>query len=692
MSVSETVHLSMTDGVAVLTIDHPPVNTLDVGVRRRLVDALRNADQDDSVRAVLLLGKGKLFSAGADIKEFGRTHQPPTLHELHETVEGLSKPTVVGIHGTALGGAVETALCCTYRVADRSAQMGLPEVHLGLVPGAGGTQRLPRLVGAERALKIMVGGENVDAETALSIGLIDKIVDELTPDAIAFARSVSDDPRPRAKVRDMTERLEASRKDEGLFGRFRDSIARKTRGFDAPEAIVRCVEDAVRKPFEEGLRAERERFAELLDGPKAQAQMYAFFAQRRAAKIPGMGDETPRLPVNRIGIIGAGTMGGGISMCFLNAGLRVTIVEASREALDRGQATIRSNYQRSAKRGRLDPDEVDRRLKLLTPSLSIEDLADCDLIIEAVFEEMELKKETFRQIDEVAKENAILATNTSALDINEIAAVTGRPEFVLGTHFFSPANVMRLCEVVRADKTSEQVLATVMRLAKQIGKVAVVSGVCHGFIGNRILFARQAQADRMILEGAMPWDVDRVLYDFGMPMGPFAMLDLAGLDIGWNRATSKGETIQDVLCEIDRRGQKTGAGYYAYDADSRAKMPDPKVEQIIIEFSGKRGIERRSFSDDEILQRLTLPMINEGAKILDEGIAARPSDIDVVWVNGYGWPTYRGGPMHHADRIGIRSVLDQLREFQQADGDASWQPSPLIERMAEDGTSFGELN
>jgi len=690
--ISDTVALDVEHGVAIVSIDNPPVNALSRSVRDGLHQAVVKADGDDSVTAVLIICKGRTYIAGADIREFGQPPSGTPLFDVHDAIESASKPVISTIHGTALGGGLETALCCHFRVAVDSAQFGLPEVKLGLLPGAGGTQRLPRIVGVQKALQMMTSGEPIGAGTALDSGLIDEIVSDLLEGGLAFAKKVVAEGRPLAKVRDLDEKIKEARSDPGLFDQFRSSIARKTRGFDAPEAIIQCVEDAIAKPFDECLQGERERFKKLIKGEKSAAQRYYFFAERQANKIPDVPKDTPKIPIQKVGMVGAGTMGGGISMNFLNAGIPVVIVEENQEALDRGLGIIKKNYDRTAKRGRITAADIEERMARLSPSLSLEGLADCDLVIEAVFENLELKKEVFQKLDAIVKDGAILATNTSALDVNAIAASTKRPEFVVGTHFFSPANIMKLCEVVRGDRTSKEVLATVMDLARHVGKVAVVSGVCHGFIGNRMLFQRGVQSQKMIFEGPMPWDVDRVLYDFGMPMGPFAMSDLAGLDIGWDPKTSKGETLRDRLCEMDRRGQKTGAGYYNYDPETRAGSPDPMVEELIQEFSQKKGVTRREFSDDEILQRAIYPMINEGAKILEEGMSSRPSDIDVVWVNGYGWPMYRGGPMHFADSIGLPDVLATLKEFQERDGDDFWQPAPLIEKLVGEGKDFKDLN
>ena len=691
-AVTDMVDMETRDGVAVVTIDNPPVNALSEGVRTGLYEAVTRADADDAIKAILIICKGRTYIAGADIREFGKPPSGKQLPEVHAVIEGASKPVISAIHGTALGGGLETALCCHFRVAVSSALFGLPEVKLGLLPGAGGTQRLPRVVGVEKALEMMTSGDPVGADFALEYGLIDEIVDDLMAGGLNFSKKVVEEGRPLVKVRDSNEKIEAAKKDPELFANFRKRIARKTRGFEAPEAIIQCVEDAVSKSFEEGIQGEMERFIGLVTGPQSAAQRYYFFAERQANKIPNLSKDVELIPVMTVGIIGAGTMGGGIAMNFLNVGIPVTIVEVSQAALDRGVGVVRKNSERSAKRGRITMEDVEGRMTKMTPTINIEDIAGCDLVIEAVFENMELKKEIFTKLDSIMQPGAILASNTSALNLDEIASVTQRPEMVIGQHFFSPANVMRLLEVVRGAKTSDAVLATTMALAKKIGKVAVVSGVCPGFIGNRMLYKRGRQAQKMIFEGPMPWDVDDVLYDFGFPMGPFAMSDLAGLDIGWDKSQSKGETVRDRLCEMDRRGQKTGAGYYNYDPHTRAKSPEPIVEEIIKEFSEKMGKTRREFSKEEILQRCIYPMINEGAKILEEGMSYRPSDIDVVWVNGYGWPVYRGGPMYYADTIGLDKVMQRLKEFQEQDDDDFWEPAPLIKKLVAEGKGFKDMS
>jgi len=687
-AITEMVDLERRGNVALLVIDNPPVNALSQGVRQGLVEGLAVANEDPEVEAVVLVCRGRTFIAGADISEFGKPPSPPSLFEAIDGLEAGPKPTIAAIHGTALGGGFEIALACHYRVAVKSARFGFPEVKLGLLPGAGGTQRLPRLVGPQRALEIVTSGNMFGTDEALDTGLIDKIVDgDLTDGAVAFAVEVVSENRPLVKIRDIHDKVEAARGKPEIFAEFRRKIARKSRGFMAPEYNVRCIEAAVNLPFDEGIAKEQELFRELLASDQSAAQRYYFFAERQAAKIPDVPRDTPQIQIESVGIIGAGTMGGGIAMNFANVGLPVTITEMDQAALDRGLAVVRKNYERTAKSGRISPDDVEKRMDLITGTLDYGDLADCDIVIEAVFENMELKKKIFVQIDEICKDGAILATNTSALDVNEIAAVTRRPESVIGLHFFSPANIMRLLEVVRGEKTSDEVIATSMALAKRIGKIAALVGVCRGFVGNRMLYGRGVEANKLILEGAMPWDVDDVLYEFGFPMGPFAMSDLAGLDIGWQKETSTSSTIREVLCEQGRRGQKTGKGFYVYNPETRAKSPDPVVEKLVLEFSEKEGVERREIGEEEILERCLYPMVNEGAKILEEGIAIRSSDIDVVWVNGYGWPVYRGGPMFWADSIGLDKIVARMDEFQQKHGDF-WKPATLLRKLADEGKGF----
>jgi len=687
-NVNAVTDLQVEGGIAVVTLDSPPVNALSAAVRDGLDAAFARAIDDASVSAIVLICAGRTFIAGADISEFGKAMTGASLFDVQNRIEGAPKPVVAAIHGTALGGGLEVALTCHYRVAVPSAKLGLPEVKLGLLPGAGGTQRLPRIVGAAKALEMVTSGTPVGAKAGLDMGLVDELAPEdgLKPAAIAFAQTVVAEKRPLKKVRD----LEVKGGSPELFAEFRKANARKFRGFDAPEANIKCIEAAATLPFEAGLKRERELFVGLMAGVQSAAQRYVFFAERQAAKIPNLPKDAELRTIRKVGVLGAGTMGGGITMNFLTAGIPVTIVEVKEDALQRGVGIIRKNYEATAAKGRMKPDAVEAAMGRLTPTLDFAALADCDLVIEAVFENMDIKKDVFARLDAVVKPGAILATNTSYLNVDEIAAATKRPQDVVGMHFFSPANVMRLLEVVRGDKTAPDVLATVMELAKKIGKIAVVAGVCHGFIGNRMLAPRQREAQKLLLEGAMPWDIDRVLVEFGMPMGPFQMSDLAGLDIGWSAATSKGETLRDRLCEMDRRGQKTRAGFYDYD-ETRKAIPSPVVEKMILDYAAEKGVNRRPISDEEILERCLYPMVNEGAKVLEEGKAYRGSDIDIVWINGYGWPVYRGGPMFWGDTVGLKTIVERLRHYQNSGGD-DFAPSKLLVELAESGgklSSYG---
>jgi 3-hydroxyacyl-CoA dehydrogenase len=690
-AINSVTDLTREGDIAVLTVNSPPVNALSANVRDGLSAGIAQAAADPAVKAIVLICDGRTFIAGADISEFGKPPKGASLHDVQAAIEGGAKPVIAAIHGTAFGGGFELAQACHYRVAVPSAQFGQPEIKLGIIPGAGGTQRLPRLIGVEKALEANVSGNPFSAKLAHEWGAVDALVEEgkLREGALAFARKVIDTRMPLRKVRDLNDKIEAARGHREIFDKVRRDNARKYRGFEAWQAVIRAVEAAVDLPFDEGMKREREEFMNLVLTPQARAQRYVFFAERKVWKIADVPDTTPTLPIKKVGVIGAGTMGGGISMNFLNVGIPVTIVETAQPALDRGLATIRRNYENTAKKGRLKQSDVETRMGLLSPGLNLDALSDCDLIIEAVYENMDIKKEVFRKLDKIAKPGAILASNTSYLNIDEIASVTGRPDHVLGMHFFSPANVMRLLEVVRGEKTAKPVIATVMQLARKIGKIAALVGVCHGFVGNRMLHQRQREAGKLILEGAMPWDVDRVIYDFGFPMGPFAMSDLAGLDIGWSKETSKSSTIREILCEMDRRGQKTGAGFYDYD-ESRNAKPSPVVEKIILDFAAKKGINRRTISDEEILERCIYPMINEGAKILEEGKAQRASDIDIVWINGYGWPVYRGGPMFYADLVGPEKVLAKMKNFEATMGE-DFKAAPLVEKVVAEKKQLQDL-
>ena len=683
-TINDVTNLDINENIAILTLNSPPVNALSANVREGLDIGIKAAIANNNVEAIVLICDGRTFIAGADISEFGKEPKGPSLFEVQEELENSPKPIIAAIHGTALGGGLEVALTCHYRIAVPSAKCGLPEVSLGLLPGAGGTQRLPRLVGVEQALKMVTSGTHLSADKCLKSGLIDKMASEnqLLEDSTSFAKEIIANNRPLKKVRDMDEKVIAARGNDQLFSDFRKSIARKTRGFLAPEYNIQCIEAAVNKSFEEGIKVERDLFLKLVTGNQSAAQRYFFFSQRQVAKIPDIPRETEKLKINEVGIIGAGTMGGGIAMNFANANIPVTIVEQNQERLDKGIGIIRKNYENTASKGRISIEDVEKRMSLINGDVSINSLSEKDLIIEAVFENMDLKKEIFSKLNTVAKNGAILATNTSGLDINEIASTTDRPENVIGLHFFSPANVMKLLEVVRGEKTSNEVIATSMAMAKSIGKIAALVGVCPGFVGNRILAQRQREANKLILEGALPWDIDDALFDFGFPMGPFAMSDLAGLDIGWNKETSRGETIREKLCENDRFGQKSGKGFYIYD-ENRNKSSDPEVEELIINFAQEKQIKRRSINKEEIIERCLYPMINEGFKILEEGMAIRASDIDIIWINGYGWPVYEGGPMFYGNLIGFEKILKWLKKMEEEYG-ADFTPSPYLEKVVKE--------
>ncbi len=678
--------------VAVITVDNPPVNALKHEVRAGLAEALRRARDDAAIGAVVITCAGRTFFAGADITEFGKPPQAPGLGEVIAAIEAMPKPVVAALHGTALGGGFEVALACHFRVAAPTARVGLPEVKLGLLPGAGGTQRLPRLVGPEKALQMIVSGEPIAAAEALADGVIDEIATgDLTADAIAFARRVVAERRPLRRVRDRDDKLAAARADSTRFDEAAAALTRRLRGREAPLACVEAVRNAFTLSFEDGLRRESELFRQLVAGDQSQAQRYIFFAEREAARVPGLPADIAPRPVARAAVIGAGTMGGGIAMCFANADIPVTIIETGQDQLQRGRDRIAANYRATLARGGLSAGEVEHRMSLITGALGLDAAAQADIVIEAVFEDMALKQRVFAELDRVAKPGAVLATNTSTLDVDEIARATNRPQDVLGTHFFSPANVMRLLEIVRGRHSAPQVIATALALAQRLGKVPVVVGVCYGFVGNRMLMRRAAEAERLLLEGAAPQEVEAALTAFGLPMGPFAMMDLAGLDVGQLIRKSRGEhaIIEDALCAAGRFGQKTGKGYFRYEPGSRTPLPDPEVERLIRAAAARLGIERRAIAAEEIVERTVLPMVNEGARILEEGIAARPGDIDVVWVYGYGWPVWRGGPMYYADRLGLGHVRDRLEFYAARSGDESLRPAALITRLAAENRGFG---
>jgi 3-hydroxyacyl-CoA dehydrogenase len=688
------VELCREDDVAVVLVDNPPVNALKHEVRVGLMDAFSQARDDPAVAAIVLACAGRTFIAGADITEFDKPPKAPHLSEVISLIESLKKPVVAAIHGTALGGGFEIALGCHFRVAAPGARVGLPEVKLGIIPGAGGTQRLPRLIGIEKALPMIVGGEPIAAKTALQYGAIDSILEgELTPAAVEFARRTVREKWPLRRVRDIDEKLAPIRENPAKFEEIAASVSKRTRGLQAPAAAIEAVRWSLDVPFDEAERRVRTAFQELRQGEQSKAQRYAFFAEREAAKVPGLAPGTRPREIVRAAVIGAGTMGGGIAMCFANAGIPVTVIETGQEPLSRGLDTIAKNYRNTVKRGGLAADEMERRLGRIDGATEFERVAEADIVVEAVFEEMELKKRLFGELDRLAKPSAVLATNTSYLDVNAIAQATQRPQSVVGMHFFSPANVMRLLEVVRGDGTAPDVLATAIAVGRRIGKVPVVVGVCHGFVGNRMLRARGIEAERMLLEGALPQDVDGAIVGFGFPMGPFAMGDLAGLDVSWRMRKAQGikSEIADRLCEAGRFGQKTGKGFYVYEAGSRTPRPDPEVEKLIAEASARHGVARRPIDKTEIVERLIFPMINEGARILEEGIAARPGDIDVIWIYGYGWPVWHGGPMFHADKVGLGVIRDRLEAMAAHSKDERLEPASLISRLAAAKRGFASL-
>jgi 3-hydroxyacyl-CoA dehydrogenase len=691
--VSEVVKLERHDEVGIVTVNSPPVNALSAAVRGGILDGIKAAIADPAIKGIVLTCAGRTFIAGADITEFGKPPKAPALNDVLAEIENSPKPVVAAIHGTALGGGLEVALACHYRVAVKEAKLGLPEVKLGLLPGAGGTQRLPRAVGPELAVKMIVGGDPIGAAEALKHGLIEEIVEGPASGGEAFVRKLIAEKRPLKRLRDDDSKLAAAKADRSIFTNAVAAMTKKSRGLEAPFAAADAVGYAIDLPFDEGLKKEREGFLKLVSSDQSKAQRYAFFAEREANKIAGVPEGTKSRPVNRVAILGAGTMGGGIAMSFANAGIPVTLIETGEEQLKRGLGIMQKNWEATAARGGIPADAPAKRMALITGVVGIENVGDADLVIEAVFETMAVKKEVFGKLDQYAKPGAVLASNTSYLNIDEIAKSTKRPQDVLGMHFFSPANVMKLCEIVRADKTAPDALVTAVTIARKIAKVPAVVGVCDGFVGNRMLAQRGKQAEKLLFEGALPQQVDAVVTKFGMPMGPFAMGDLAGLDIGWRSRKDRGikSEIADALCEAGRFGQKTGKGYYKYEAGSRAPLPDPEVEKLIDETLLRLGRKKRVVSDEEILERMMYPMINEGAKILEEGIAARPSDIDVVWLYGYGWPIYRGGPMFWADSVGLKHIADRLSFYAKETNDPSLEPAPLLKKLAAEGKTFASL-
>ena len=696
-----TVHYEARGNIALLSIDNPPVNPLSSGVRQGLFDGVSSALADDAIEAIVLTGMHRAFIAGADISEFGAAATEGVgLGEALDKMEGSTKPIIAAINGTAFGGGLEVALCCDYRIAAATAPVGLPEVKLGLLPGAGGTQRLPRLIGAESAVQAIVSGNPIMAPDALTMGIVDRVASgDIVDDAIAYAQEIIADGAATRKIRDLEDRVSADRGNTALFEKFAANLDKTHRGQFAPAQILQCIEAAVNaESFDEGMAVERARFAECMSDPQREALIHIFFAERAANKIPGLSKDVPLLDINKGSVIGAGTMGGGIAMCFANAGIPVRVHDNDPENLARGIKVIEGNYARTVSKGRLTQEEMDKRMSLIIPTENFDDLGDGDIVVEAVYENLDLKKEIFARLDKVMKQGALLATNTSGLDVDAIAGMTDRPEFVCGMHFFSPANVMRLLEVVRGKDSSPVVLGTAMALGKRLGKVSVMAGNCPGFIGNRMLGGYTRQAALMILEGATPAQVDKVIFDFGLAMGPFTMNDMVGLDLGWRARKMMGGTnevtarIPDELCELGRYGQKNGKGYYQYAEGDRTPRPDPEADAVIAKVSEDLGYARRDFSDDEILKRCMYPLVNIGARLLEEGHALRAGDIDTVYVNGYGFPTYVGGPMWFADTQGLDNVLADMERFFEETGDEVWKPSDLLKKLVSEGKNFASLD
>lgn len=700
--MDDLVQLTRDQEIAIITINNPPVNALSPAVAQGIATAIEQVRAENTLRAAVLIGSGRTFVAGADIKEFGKitsgkTQRGAGLLPLLLQIEDM-KPVVVAIHGSAFGGGLELAMAGHYRVADPNAQLGQPEVKLGIIPGAGGTQRLPRLVGVAKAVEMCAEGNPISAREALNLGLVDRLIEgDLLAGALAFAREIVGTTAP--KTRERNQKLGAFEQNAGIFAAARGKTRTKQRGMMAPLAAIDAVEAATKLSFEEGCQVERKLFDECLFSDQSKALIHLFFGEREVGKIPDIAKETPTIPVNSVAVVGAGTMGGGIAVVFANAGIPVLLKDADQPALDRGLAAIHKNYASSVKRGRFTPQFVDERLKLIQPTLSYDGFANVDMVIEAVFEGMGLKKEVFSQLDRICKESAILASNTSTLNIDEIASATSRGESVIGTHFFSPANVMRLLEIVRGKMTSKEVIATCMQLSKRLGKVGVLVGNCRGFVGNRMFHQYGREAVFLVEEGVNPQDVDRALYDFGMALGPLATGDLAGLDVGWRirkeyrhleKPGIRQPFVNDRLCELGRYGQKTGAGWYKYDENRRA-VPDPEVDELVRRWAIEGGIPQRKISSQEIVERCIYALVNEGARILEEGIALRAVDIDVIYVNGYGFPAYRGGPMWYADTVGLKGVYERICDFHHQFGEL-WEPAPLLKRLAMEGKTFAEFN
>jgi 3-hydroxyacyl-CoA dehydrogenase len=682
--------------IAILTIDNPPVNALSVAVRQGLLDALHRALADSAVAAIVLIGKGSAFIAGADIREFGKPPQPPRLTAVIDEIEASAKPVIAAIGGVALGGGLEVALGCHFRIGSPRAQAGLPEVKIGIVPGAGGIERLPRLIGIEPALKMMVSGDPVRAPKARELGILDAVVEgDLLAEAVAYAQRIVAEKTPICRLNQMP--VPGADGDwRKLLAAQRTAANKQNRGQISPQRVIDCVENAITLPFDKAMAETIRTINELIPSEQAKALRYAFFAEREAGKVPDIDAKVAARPLRQAAVIGAGTMGAGIAMCFADAGIPAQILESSAEALDKGLARIGTLYDDMVQKGRIRAEDRAKRLSLITKAASYDAIGGADIVIEAAFEEMGVKKEVFAKLDKAMKPEAVLATNTSYLDVDEIALATTRPQNVIGLHFFSPANVMKLLEIVRGKATAKDVVATSQALAKTIGKVGVVCGVCHGFVANRSRGAMTREAGFLVDEGALPQQVDRVLYDFGMPMAPFAVGDLAGIDVGWRVRRAMDATrprdhryspTGDRLYELGRYGQKTGKGWYRYEPGGRTPLPDPEVEAVILKSSRDQGITRRPISDEEILARCLYAGINEGAKLLDEGIALRASDIDVMWLYGFGFPRWRGGPMFWADTVGLAKVYDSVKGFHREHG-ILWTPSPLLQRLAESGKGF----
>lgn len=691
--MSEVVKLDLHDAIAVVTVNNPPVNALSAAVEDGILECINAAIAHPKVTGVVLACAGRTFIAGADIAEFTNPRKPSAWDDLLAAMERSPKPIVAAIHGTAFGGGLELAMACHFRVAIKEAKLGLPEVKLGLLPGGGGTQRLPRAVGPELAVRMILGGDPISATEAFQSGLIDEIVEAPQEGGDAFVRKVLAEKRPLRKLRDDDSKLVAAKVDRSIFANAVARMTKKARGLEAPFAAADAVGFAMELPFEEGLKKERELFLKLVGSDSSKAQRHAFFVEREAKKVAGVPEGTMPRAVQRVAIIGAGTMGGGIAMCFANYGIPVTLIDKGEAQLRSCMKMIQKNWAASAARGGIPADAPAKRMALINGIVGIENVKDADLVIEAVFETMAAKREIFGQLDKYAKPGAVLSSNTSYLNIDEIAHETKRPQDVLGMHFFSPANVMKLCEIVRGPRTAADTLVTAVSIARKIAKVPVVVGLCHGFVGNRMWDQGDKQRQKLLLEGALPQQVDAVVTNFGMPMGPFVMSDMAGMDVGWLSRKDRGIKweIADALCEAGRFGQKTGKGWYKYEVGSRTPIPDHEVERLIDATLTRLGRKRRAISDQEILERLNYPMVNEGARILDEGIAARPGDIDVVWLHGYGWPIYRGGPMYWADQVGLKHIADRLAFYAEKTNDPSLEPTPLLKRLAAEARGFGTL-